>query len=259
MTRDHRGPALALGLVFIAICLLIGADALVPGFADRVSSLHRWQDLAGAAIALLAALYGANYLLSQIRQADRIEAERNRRAAAAARAVLPLSLNDISEYARAIITAVTPLLGRAGRIRMPRGGLSDLPALPTEVVRDLQAFILTAPDEPGEQVAQIISELQVLATNADSVWRNLRTPRGDAVMADTIQVIVARAALIDARVSVLFPYARREANDTPRVRPADVARALNISGLYPEVFTEVAGFAERLTGRAPLTSPDEPA
>lgn len=78
-------------------------------------------------------------------------------------------------------------------------------------------------------------------------------------MADTIKVILARAALIDARVSVLFPYARRETHDTPRVRSSDVATALNISGLYPEVFTDLAGFAERLTLRAPLTSPDEPA
>lgn len=259
MKREHLGPALGMGLVFVSICLLIGADAFVPGFAARVSSIHKWQDLAGAAIALLAALYGANYVLSQIRQADRIEAERNRRAAAAARAVLPLSLNDISEYARAVIKAVAPLLGRVGKIRPPRGALVDLPVLPTEVVRDLQAFILTAPDEPGEQVAQIISELQVLATNADAAWRNLRTPRSDAVMADTIKVILARAALIDARVSVLFPYARRETHDTPRVRSSDVATALNISGLYPEVFTDLAGFAERLTLRAPLTSPDEPA
>lgn len=259
MKKEHSGPALGIGLVFVSICLLIGADAFVPGFAARVASIHKWQDLAGAAIALLAAIYGANYVLSQIRQADRIEAERNRRAAAAARAVLPLSLNDISEYARAVIKAVTPLLGKVGKIRTPRGGLADLPVLPTEVVRDLQAFILTAPDEPGEQVAQIISELQVLATNADFAWRNLQTPRGQAVMADTLQVIVARAALIDARVSALFPYARRETNDTPRVRPKDAATALNLSGLYPEVFTEIAGFAERLTARAPLTAPDDPA
>lgn len=148
-------------------------------------------------------------------------------------------------------------MGRAGRIRSPRGGLRDLPALPTEVVRDLQAFILTAPDEPGEQVAQIISELQVLATNADSVWRNLRTPRGDAVMADSILVLVARAALIDGRVSVLFPYARRETEETPRVHPDDVGAALNIAGVYPDVFTDVAGFADRLTRRAPLTRADE--
>lgn len=259
MKREHLGPALGMGIVFVSICLLIGADAFVPGFAARVSSIHKWQDLAGAAIALLAALYAANYVLSQIRQADRIEAERNRRAAAAARAVLPLSLNDISEYARAGSKAVSPLLRRVGRTRPPRAGLVDLPVLPTEVVRDLQAFILTAPDEPGEQVAQIISELQVLATNADAAWRNLRTPRGDTVMAETIKVIIARAALIDARVSILFPYARRETDDTPRVRPTDVATALNISGLYPEVFTDVAGFAERLTLRAPLTSLDQPA
>ena len=121
------------------------------------------------------------------------------------------------------------------------------------------AFILTAPDEPGEQVAQIISELQVVATNADSAWRNLQAARGDAVMADTLLVLVARAALIDARVSVLFPYARRETPETPRVRPTDVATALNLAGLYPEVFTEVAGFAARMTGRAPLTLPDDAA
>lgn len=42
-------------------------------------------------------------------------------------------------------------------------------------------------------------------------------------------------------------------------KTADVARALNIAELYPEVSTEVAGLAKRLTGRAPLTSPDEPA
>lgn len=256
--KDHRGPALALALVFVAICLVIGADTFVPGFDKNVAALKEWQDLAGAAIALLAALYGANYLLKQINQADRIDGERSRRAAAAARAVLPLSLNDMSEYTRAVIKAVTPLLGRVGRIRVPRANLGDLPVLPTAVVRDLQTFILTAPDEPGEQVAQIISELQVVATNAESVWRNLRTPRGDAVMADTIYVLVARAALIDARVSVLFPYARRETNETPRARPKDVASALNIAGVYPEVFKNVADFADRMTRRAPLTSPDDP-
>lgn len=52
MTKKLLGPQLGIGAVFVAICVLIGADAFVPGFAAQVSSLREWQDLAGAGVAL---------------------------------------------------------------------------------------------------------------------------------------------------------------------------------------------------------------
>ncbi len=75
-------------------------------------------------------------------------------------------------------------------------------------------------------------------------------------MADNVHALIARAALIDARVSVLFPYARRETEETPRAGVEDLRTALNIARLYPDAYPELARTASLLLRRAPLAVSD---
>lgn len=216
-------------------------------FAHFVNLFHEWQSLIGGGYAILAAIFAGRVLVLQIARAEEMEQtrlksaadldERNStRALKAARSVMPLSLSVLTDYTTSIAKAAIFVLDRS---KLTREEMPALPAMPQSIIEDLQAFILAAPDAIGDNVADILSDLQLLSVNAESTWeRTISKDEGQIVMPSNYEGLVGRAAVLHARLSALFPYARRETDDAPGAPVEEkVAMALQqwmvFSDLYP--------------------------
>ncbi len=246
--KAHLGPKVGMAGVFVMICVVIAADGLKLAPRPFFTALKEWQDLIGGALSILAAVFAGNLVLSQLQQADLFEDERTRRAAVAARAVMPLSLSALAAHAHDVGETVLGLIGPTPRPKRPKGGVPAFPAPPAGVIADLQAFILAGPPEIGDEIAKAISDLQVLHAQASGVWTKLEEPgRITGVTRLDLEELVARAAAIYARVATLFPYARREAEDFRPVAEEDVLSALKLIYAFPDVYPNIAKRAVGLT------------
>jgi hypothetical protein len=85
--------------------------------------LYDWQTLIAGLIALVGAYWAVSGIGLQIAQADELEELRRVRAEAAAKAVLPLSLSELSKYCRECIQLVD---------RYIKGG-AELPKVPHDL------------------------------------------------------------------------------------------------------------------------------
>jgi hypothetical protein len=245
--KEHLAPKIGIGGVFVAVFVVIAADGLKLEPRAFFETLRDWQDLVGGALSLLAAIFAGNFVLSQIQQVDGIEAERRQRAAVSARAVMPLSLGVLASHAHNAGVTALGLIGNTPRPRRPKTGFPPFPPPPAGVIPDLQAFVLAGPVDIGDEIAKAISDLQVLHAQAEGVWARLQEPgRLTGVQRKDLEELVARAAAIYARVSNLFPYARREVEGFGPISEKDVENALQLMYAFPDVYPDIARRAVRL-------------
>jgi hypothetical protein len=158
----------------LVIALAIGAAsglfvwAIIAGAFAKPNDagwIYHYQTLIGAIFALVAAGIGVWFLQAQIRQTSEIERKRRDQKRAALRAVGPLALATIIEYAK---TSASPLRELHGKCRgehgvLPREGVirPGIPATPSEAITLLCDFIEYS--EPGEAklIVQLMNEIQI--------------------------------------------------------------------------------------------------
>ncbi|MNY20122.1 hypothetical protein D3C86_1535890 [compost metagenome] len=175
----------------------------------------------------------------------------------AARSVMPLSLTILNRYSGAVAVAADQVLSstRATRIRRRADQMPSLPDVPDAILGDLQNFIRVASPEIASNVADLLSDLQLLAARADGVWSRTVKGGGEIVMRDNYIDLVARAAILHARTSALFSYARREAKDPETVSSELADNALRLwfgPLLGVPAYSEVAAhLAKKATSPAP--------
>lgn len=253
--------------------ILIGIDYATRPVADLSAFLEvfsDWQGMVAGSFALLAAAFAARAVVLQISSAEKAEQTRleearvlderkTTRELKAARSVMPLTLSVLGDYTTAIAKAAVAVLDRSPnpRVELSSDEMPDLPTTPQSVIADLQAFILAAPDAIGTNVADILSDLQLLAANAESTWeRTTSKTQGEIVMQSNFEALVGRAAVLHARLSALFPYARRETEDAPGAPVEEkVAKALQLwmifSEIYPGCHRAAALYLKQATSPAP--------
>lgn len=271
MNQQILGMLIFTVLPFLIIAMDFGIKYPKTGtMAQLMTVANDWQGLTAGTFALLAAAFTARAVVMQISSAESLEQTRleearaldersTTRALKAARSVMPLTLSVLSDYTTAIAKAAIAVLDRSpeARVELTAGEMPDLPTTPQSVIADLQAFILAAPDEIGSNIADILSDLQLLAANAASTWeRTTSENRGEIVMKSNFEALVGRAAVLHARLSALFPYARRETETSPSAPvEEEVAKALQLwmvfSEIYPGCHRAAAHYLKEATSPAP--------
>ncbi|WP_341018527.1 hypothetical protein [Brevundimonas diminuta] len=263
------GGFLSIIVGIIAIDYYNHLEGSVVGIA-LVDLFHEWQSLIGGILATVAALFAGRVITLQIARAETIEQarleanrlvdERNtNRALMSARSVMPLTLNVLVDYTTAIAKAAIAVLDRSSdeRIELTTEEMPELPVTPRAIIADLQAFIMAAPDAIGSNVADILSDLQLLSANSESTWeRTTSEEQGEIVVKSNYEALVGRAAVLHARLASLYPYARRETEQAPGTPvEAKVATALQLWKIFPEIYPRchatAADYLKKATSPAP--------
>lgn len=210
-------------------------------FSDPSLCLFEWQTLIGGLIAIGAAVLGAILLRSQIEQAERHETERRSRKFAANRATLPLTLSEITAYAR---SAIVELKFLHDQITQPSSMALrfDLPDFSNSSIISLRDFIDYSTDvNVNDCICEIIREIQILNSRLNDV--NL--DRNHASIRLEIEEYIVQAARLNLIVGLLFPYARGTSDSLPTSTDWEtIAEHLSVSqdmprDQYPGVYSVI--------------------
>lgn len=263
MNIDLRGPligvvGLAVGtLILIATdqgCAIAKTQVCAVALAPVTDAAFRWQSLLGAVFALLAAMYSAWFVLRQIQQSDQHEAARLARRRRSQRALMPLVMSQICDFAEVSADRLTQALSVALRHEQGHADRIDLeaPRLDAGVFKDITAMIEAAHDDEADPYIELLSELQVHLAR----WRGIANDQGrrrDKLLVRSIEEELVDAAEIYARASNLLASAR----------PAHVAEGaattrvggIFLLGLHGLQFDGAAALAAQYDENAPLTAP----
>lgn len=219
----------AVGLAYCAIAaiaLIIWIDASVAckGMPTSWPSGNRclvvkffydWQQLLGGLFALGAAGIGWSAINRQVRQSDEQENERWRRRYDAARAVSPLALSKVHEYASQCATSL-----QENHMQLARGIAVDgrsprsLPDVPSTSMAELRAMIEASSPTQAMPIARLLSRIQVQAARLQTMTVHL----SQGGSSTTVQYLVD-AIEIAALASALFNYARGLKDHPPTDEP----------------------------------------
>jgi hypothetical protein len=215
----------ALGaMTMLAVWLLVVLPMVysTPGF---LTLLQSWQTLISAMVALVAAgvaYWNTNRL---VRQAEELEAVRRSRKHAALRAVLPLALSKVVDYAEGSAHRLQDLLQKCADESLPRGAATPehhLKPLPSDTLQTLRDFI-----EYSDQlnVAVLESTLAWIQIHEARVRDLVEPPPGRITTRTSIESSIVDAATIYAGAAVTFDYARRRGAGLPGSLSWDAVRS----------------------------------
>jgi hypothetical protein len=243
LDRPAIAAASAVLLLFLVLLVLIWLHS---------NAVQEWQILIAGTIALAAAFVGGAYITEQIRalnsQVNRqfeasqnLENERRLRKFAAARAVLPLTLNNLCEYASRCGAALKTMLGHkldekiANEIEIP-----DLPTLPKDVIDELRNVVEFGEEKISKTAATLLGEIHYKTARLKTLWQEYRAPGHHVTPVSNVESQVLDMALIYARAVALFDYARGETEEVPGdPRLHDIVAALNQIGVLKAEYQRI--------------------
>ncbi len=196
--------------------------------------VYQHETLTSGLLALIAAFFTVRFLCLQIKQSDRHNKDRRSRKFESARAVLPLALSRLVDYANHALDF--SLIGK-GRFDKPEGYEKAFPQLPDDVVPVFREVIEYADDEKvGHTLRELISEIQVHHARMTSLPRKQVTieagGRERINLTISYEKAIFDAAHLFLHASTLFDYARFETDKLPeKPTDEDVERMLSIRGI----------------------------
>ena len=239
---------------FVIALILLGVDFVVFCFwllgllDDAGKWLYDWQTLIAGALALIGALGTVYYLHAQIEQARDLENARKRREENAARAVLPLALNQVVEYAVECIEFLNRLApaGRNCGVLLVDANVRP-PSVAPEAVGTIRECVRFADDEIVQKLSTILIRLQIqqarlrdVLTHAAETTKHLSRVRALSPMVD--------AAELYAQAAELFKYGRDASDLRLRSPREDIHGAFFQAGI---VVADVNDLAEVINRRYP--------
>ena len=241
--RPAIAAASAVVLLFLVLLVLIWLHS---------NAVQEWQILIAGMVALTAAFVGGAYITEQIRalnsQVNRqfeasqnLEYERRLRKFAAARAVLPLTLSNLGEYASRCGAALKTMLGHQLDEKIPNEiEIPDLPTLPKDAIDELRNVVEFGDEQISEAAATLIGEIHYKTARLKNLWQEYRAPGHHVTPVSNVESQVLDMALIYARGIALFDYARGETEEVPGdPRQHDVVAALNQIGFLKAEYQRI--------------------
>jgi hypothetical protein len=241
--RPAVAAASAVMLLFLVLLVLIWLHS---------NAVQEWQILIAGAVALAAAFVGGAYITEQIRtlnsQVNRqieasqnLENERRSRKFSAARAVLPLTLSNLCEYAARCGAALKTMLGHKLNEQIPNDiEIPDLPTLPRDVIDELRNVVEFGDEKISKAAATLIGEIHYKTSRLKKLWQEYRAPGHHVTPVLAVERQVLEMASMYARGIALFDYARGETEEAPGdPKQHDVAAALNQIGFLESEYERI--------------------
>jgi hypothetical protein len=267
-------PTVLVGLVYVG--LFVRSMVRLPTLTHLIALLFLWQTQTGAAFALVAALIGAIAIVRQTGATERRAEERRKRRATALRAVLPLMLSELTDYATRCADLFAEVLENSGAnfpLHWPRQRPAPgtplwpppplpppvmLPPLPSEFVGQLTDLIEAITPDHAQPLVTLVKRVQIQHSRALDLQRRILGPReGEIVVRTNTLARLIDAIEVHARCVRLFPYARGEVPAPPAVVSADDVQRSAFLAVRAPVLDEVAVEIDRYAATE-ISWPDGP-
>ena len=205
--KDAWFPVIVMFTVLLAVWLGV-LGPLPSGVANWIKD---WQNLIAALFAIGAAILAYHSARQQLKQNDRQEGNRRSKKHASVRAMLPLALSQITEYAQNSACALIDLLGLCqDELFPPNSSIENLPQpLPHETLKVLAELIEYSDDIDASLVEAMVAWIQIHDARVRRVIRDNQDPAGTVVVRTNISGRIIDAASIYAAAATLFNYGRR--------------------------------------------------
>jgi len=204
--------------------------------------LREWQTLTAATVALIAAIVAVQNTTRSLRHSERLETHRRNRKHAAVRAVLPLALAQVSDYAERSAHALDTLVKICRDESLPPGAATDdiIQGLPSETLKTLSEFIEYSDTVDTSLIQETVAWIQIhdsrLRGLLDDNWNPSQPLKTE------IHGRIIDAASIYAGVAAVFEYARRKQDQLPPTISWDAVRsALRNMRFYDDEYPELHG------------------
>ena len=264
------GIGVAVVLVPTLLTLLVYAVLFARSMARQPTLSHLtallllWQAQTGAAFALAAALIGAIVIVRQTGATERRADERREHRATALRAVLPLMLSELIDYAKCCADIFAEVLDQPPTLapppwRWPMLGRAVVPQLPSGFVGQLTDLIEAIPPDYARPLITLVKCVQFQHARALDLQQRILSPRqGEIVLRMNVLLCLIDATEVRARCDKLLPYARGKMQALPAAVSADdVQRPAFFQTMGPSLRDEVAAEIDRYAATKP-SWPDEP-
>ncbi|MBY3199988.1 hypothetical protein [Rhizobium laguerreae] len=174
----------------------------------------------------------------QMEQTKSIERDKLLARHVAARAVMPLSLSAICNYAQSTLTVVRNLIPDTQDERIPKTDLGDLPELPRDAIDLLKEMIEVSVHEHRVVYAGLVAKIQIHSSRMRGMKRDLSL--GDLTL-KSLHTNALDAAELHAKASLLFGYGRFD-EDSPTARNVDleaIGSALHSMGVFSKLYYDL--------------------
>jgi hypothetical protein len=249
-------PTLLALLVYVV--LFVRSVIRQPTLPHLIALLFLWQTQTGAAFALAAALIGAIAILRQTGATKRREEGRRERRANALRAMLPLMLSELIDYAAHcadILAEVIELKPAPWRWPIDQ----QIPPLPSGFVGQLTDLIEAIPLDYARPLVTLVKRAQIQHSRALDLQQRILSPRqGEIVVRANLLLCLIDATEVRARCERLFPYARGEMSAPPAAVSADDVQRAAFLAVRASLLDEVAAEIDRYAASKAVSWPDEP-
>jgi hypothetical protein len=239
------------GALRAPLATLAPSKALFLGSDGRL----QWEGLlTGFAAVLVAALTIAK-LSQQIRQTGELAVDQRQRRSRATRAMLPLALSEIADYATVCINrlyALKPCFqpdGSLDRSKADHGPAKWVtPRMPENVLSVLKECIEFSDDGPARAMTDLVRHFQVQNFRLSEDISRIRLNDGvHLLLWANIEQNIQDAAELYARASALFPFSRSNVHQTFDLGPPLIYNALFAAGCFRNL-GEIDALADRWQG-----------
>lgn len=198
-------------------------------------AIKPWQTLIGGLIAIVAALLAVWNTTRTLRNAERLEQFRRSKKRQALRAVLPLVLSEVSDYAEKVTDELAEMDNQCDADKMLHHNAvaaPSFPSTPVDVIASLKEFIELADDDIDTKVVvSILRRMQVLQARARGLASDIRSNSGGVTLQHYIETLMLDSATIYAMASACFDYGRGKSESLPtKVDWGEIRSALNVMG-----------------------------
>ncbi|WP_104662878.1 hypothetical protein [Ensifer adhaerens] len=203
--------------------------------------IYDYQTLIAGIAAVWAARWSVNAIRRQIAQVDRIESDRNDAKRSAARAVLPLSLSFLSEYAEECAAKLRELLDKCENGILPKHiAIPAFPDVPVDVVSALKELIEFSPLSERVSLARLLGALQIQRSRIKGMPKRQRREE-ETIFGNNIKAYILDCAEIYARSASLYNFGRGVENAMPAdVTRSEMLNALHNMNIFDELHEELA-------------------
>jgi hypothetical protein len=226
MGRKMRDPWLPIILTLIVILSVwLGILGPLPGEVENW--FYKWQTLCAATVASIAAYIAYRNTTHSLNHAEKLERQRRDRKLAAIRAVLPLALARVVDYAQRSAIGLYELIDKCDGEKLP--GMivpEDFPEPPPDdTLRTLADFIEYSDTLDVSIIESMVAWIQIHDARMNSLVKDNRDPSGGRlVLRIMLEGYIIDAASIYAGAAAFFNYARRRDLAPPRVLTWDAVR-----------------------------------
>lgn len=204
--------------------------------------LNRYQTLIGALIALATAVWGIAALY-------RIEDNKWQSKRAAARAVLPLNLSALSEYAETCAPLLDELLDKCVGNSLPKVvAIPEFPTVPIEAVLGLKEMVEFSYTSERRFISALLARIQIQRSRINGMkLDHLRL--GHTLTDSNLMAYISDSALIHARASALYDFARWKVEQMPSdITIEEVQSGIHGLGLFDISYDRIVTY---LGGKIP--------